>query len=286
MPTDTAVTLVMNTLTLSAPLALASMGGLTSERSGVINIGLEGKMLASCICAAIVGIATGSAVLAILAGVTAGIVMSLLHFLLTQVFGIDHIISGMGVNFLALGAGNYLSQAVQPIQQGQPVPTIALWPFWVGGILIPIGLAFALKKTRPGLRLMAVGHSPDKSRQLGVQPIVVRFGALVLTGIFCGLAGDLIVNNAGRYVDNMTAGRGYIALAALILGGWRPIPTLLACFGFGFVMAVQLQFQGSPLFGFELPPEFWSMLPFIVTVIALAGLLGGKNRAPSGLGQP
>lgn len=286
MATNPGVTMVMNTLTLSAPLALASMGGLTSERSGVINIALEGKMLASCICAAIVGVSTGSAVLAVLAGIAAGILMSLLHYLLTQVFGIDHIISGMGVNFVALGAGNYLSQAVQPIQQGQALPPTPIWPFWVAGILLPVGLAYALKKTRPGLRLMAVGHSPDKSRQLGVQPVLVRLGALVVTGVFCGLAGDLIVSNAGRYVDNMTAGRGYIALAALILGGWRPIPSLLACFGFGFVMAIQLQFQGGPFLGVELPPEFWGMLPFLVTVIALVGLLGGKNRAPSGLGKP
>ena len=120
---------------------------------------------------------------------------------------------------------------------------------------------------------------------MGLRPAHIRYMALVWTGLFCGFAGALLASNAGSFVDNMTSGRGYIALAALILGGWRPIPALGACLMFGFFDALQLQLQGQPLFGQTLPPELYQSLPDLVTLLALAGFFG-KNRAPSGLGKP
>jgi len=133
--------------------------------------------------------------------------------------------------------------------------------------------------------LFAVGNDPDKSRQMGIQPRKVRIQALLGTGILTGLAGALIVTNAGSFSDGMTSGRGYIALAALILGGWRPWPTLIAAVLFGLFDSLQLQLQGQPMFGQAIPGEFWQALPYIVTLIALAGA-AGRSRAPAGLGKP
>jgi simple sugar transport system permease protein len=149
----------------------------------------------------------------------------------------------------------------------------------------PFLIGLYLKTTKGGLRLFAVGNAPDKSRRLGVDPGPIRFWAQVATGILCGLAGALIVSNTGGFTDGMTAGRGYIALAALILGGWRPIPVLLACLLFGGFEATQLQLQGTKLFGALLPSEFWSAVPYVVTIVALAGFLG-RSKPPAGLGKP
>jgi simple sugar transport system permease protein len=132
---------------------------------------------------------------------------------------------------------------------------------------------------------MAVGSDPDKARLMGLQPSNVRLWGLLATGLFTGIAGVELVAYTGVFTDNMTSGRGYIALAALIIGGWRPIPAFIACVVFGFFSALRLQLQGTPLFGAELPPQIWASLPYLVTIVALAGLLG-KNRTPAGLGRP
>ncbi len=119
---------------------------------------------------------------------------------------------------------------------------------------------------------------------MGVQPIRVRFFGLLATGVLTGIAGVELVAYTGVFTDNMTAGRGYIALAALILGGWRPIPACLACFAFGFFSALQVQLQGTAIFGAQLPVELWAALPYLVTIVAMAGFLG-RNRTPAGLGK-
>jgi ABC-type uncharacterized transport system permease subunit len=151
-------------------------------------------------------------------------------------------------------------------------------------LVLPALLYGYLRMSRAGLRLLAVGSDPEKARLMGVRPLRVRLIALVATGMFTGLAGAFIVSNVGRFTNDMTAGRGYIALAALILGGWRPLPTLIACIGFALFEAVQLQLQGTELMGAKIPSEAWQALPYLVTVIALAGFLG-KSRAPQGLGK-
>jgi ABC-type uncharacterized transport system permease subunit len=139
-------------------------------------------------------------------------------------------------------------------------------------------------RTRFGLRHKSVGSDPDKARLLGIDPQRVRFAALILTGVFSGLAGSLLVTETSTFTKDMTSGRGYIALAALILGGWRPVPAAISCLLFGLATAVQIQLSGKPMFGMEIPSEIWKMLPYIVTLLALAGLLG-RNRTPAGLGK-
>lgn len=291
------VTILLSTLSLSAPLILAALGGLTSERSGIINLALEGKMLTSACILAVTGAAFQNAYLGLLCGLGAAVLMSLLHWVLTQKFSVDHIISGMGINLLALGGTNYLYKAVQETMGERKVailPTAlvdlgAAGKFQVSLYLLlaftlPFLMYFYLKRSRAGLRLLAVGSDPDKARLMGVRPLRVRLLALVATGVLAGLGGAFSISYTGTFTDDMIAGRGYIALAALILGGWRPIPTFLACIGFGLFEAVQLQLQGTELMGAKIPSEAWQALPYVVTVIALAGFLG-KSRAPQGLSK-
>ena len=282
---DSLFLVLKSTVTLSAPLLLAAMAGYTSERTGVINIALEGKMLAGCLAAGLVGILSGSAVLGVLAGVTAAVLMSLLHWLLTQSYSIDHIVSGMAVNAVSFGATSFLYKNYPHPSKVTEPPTLPLPAFFALAFVVPVALAWVSSRTRFGLRLRAVGGDPEKSRSMGLNPGAVRFKSLLLTGLFCGLSGTLIVSNTGYFTDGMTAGRGFIALAALIIGSWRPIPTMIACIAFGFLEALQLQLQGTRLAGAEIPRELWNVLPYLATVIALAGFVG-KSRAPAGLGKP
>ncbi len=274
---------LVNTAVMAAPLVLAAMGGLLSERSGVMNIALEGKMLMAACTLALVGASTGNAVLALFSAIGVATLMSLGHYLLTQTYKIDHVVSGMALNALALGGAKFLSDKF-----GDPTKSVAFLPIEVyigSALLLPVILGLWLAKTRAGLRLLAVGNSPEKCRQIGLNPLVVRFGALIGTGLCCGLSGAMIVTNAGQFGEYVTAGKGFIALAALILGGWRPIPTLIAAIGFGLIQAVQLQLQGVKLGAAEIPSEVWNGLPYLATLVALI-VLGSKSRAPAGMGQP
>jgi simple sugar transport system permease protein len=210
--------------------------------------------------------------------------MSLLHWLVTQIYQIDHVISGMAINAIAAGSTNFFYLKFGDEARKGSVANIPTWAFYIAGFVVPLALWLYAKKTRGGLRLMAVGSDPDKARLMGVQPVKVRFFGLLATGVLTGIAGVELVSYTGVFTDNMTAGRGYIALAALILGGWRPIPALIACLAFGFFSALQVQLQGSPIFGIQLPSQFWAALPYLVTIVALAGFLG-KNRTPAGLGK-
>lgn len=277
--------LLASTLTLSAPLVLAALGGLTSERSGVMNIALEGAMLGSACGVAIAGIQSGNALVGLATGLLVGVLLMLLHAVLTQAFSIDQIISGMAINALAVGGTNYLSKVVLNDADASRAKYLPIQTYWIVAALAVAALAFYLVKTRGGLHLLAVGNDPDKSRQMGLEPVRIRYVALLATGVLCSLSGALIVSNSGNFTENMTAGRGFIALAALIIGGWRPLPTLAACLGFGLIQAFQLHFQGTAMAGANVPPEFWNALPYCVTLVALAGLLG-KSRTPAGLGRP
>lgn len=280
---NSAQSLLSLTVMRSAPLVLAAMGGFLSERSGVINIALEGKMLAAACVGYLATVFWHDPWIALLAAVLAATLLSGLHWLLTQAYRLDHIISGMAINAIAAGGTNYLYIRYQDANASG----LALLPmpfFWSLSFSIPLILFLYCRFTRGGLRLLAVGNDPDKSRLLGIQPRRVRLLALSGTGLLTGLAGAMIFTNTGQFTDGMTAGRGYIALAALILGSWRPLASLGACLGFGFFEALQLQLQGTRIAGADLPAEVFSSLPYIITVIALAGLLG-KSRPPAGLGR-
>lgn len=277
------VDFLLQILTMSAPLLLMAMAGYMSERSGVINIGLEGKMLTACFVCAATSTHYG-AVGGLLFAILAGIIMSLLHWTLTQVYRIDHIISGMAVNLLASGGTAFLEGSGIGKATMTDAQKLPLTLYYAIAIIAPIAIYVMANQTRFGLRHKSTGSDPDKARLLGINPQRIRFGALALTGVFAGLAGSLLVSETSTFTKDMTSGRGYIALAALILGGWRPIPAALSCLLFGAATAVQIRMNGQPLFGMEIPSELWKMLPYIVTLLALAGFLG-KNRTPAGLGK-
>jgi simple sugar transport system permease protein len=271
------------TIVLSAPLILAAMGGFTSERSGVINIGLEGMMLMSSCITALAAVKFGPWG-ALGLGIGSATVLAMIHWLATQVYRIDHVISGMAINAIGAGGTNFLYGKLSDPAHSESVPHVPVAIFsWIA-FFLPVLLWLYVKWTRSGLRLLAVGSDPDKARLMGVQPLRIRFFGLLATGVFTGLAGSQLLAYTGNFTDNMTAGRGYIALAALILGGWRPVPAFLACVAFGFFSALRIQLQGTSLMGAQLPSEAWASLPYIVTIIALAGFLG-KNRTPAGLGK-
>ena len=274
--------LLLTTMALSAPLVLAAIGGFASERGGVVNIGLEGLMLTACCVVAIVSPGYGP-VAGLAAGILAATILSLLHWVATQIYRVDHVISGMAINLLAAGGTNFAYGRYTGPSSSFPHFPVAAYAALAA--LAPV-LAWAVTRfTRPGLRLVAVGADPDKARMAGIDPIRVRLIGLIVTGGCTGLAGACLISYAGTFTDDMTDGRGYIALAALILGGWRPVPSFIACLAFGFLTALRIKFQGTPVFGVNLPSQAWSALPFLATLVALAGFLG-RNRTPAGLGKP
>jgi general nucleoside transport system permease protein len=263
-------------------LALAALGGLLSERSGIANIALEGKMLAAACVAAVVSSASGSPILGIFAGILASVILGYCHFAMTQLYRMDHIVSGMVINLFAFGGANFLVLLPQFSGIKANLPKVDVF---IGiAFLMAIFCWWLITKTRFGLRLQASGSDPEKARQNGIEPVNVRLYALLGSGAFAGLAGCMILSNSGIFTDTMTAGRGYIALAALILGGWRPIQTVLACLAFAVFEALQIQLQGTGIGGVELPAALWTSLPYLITLIALAGY-AGRNRTPAGLGK-
>ena len=260
------------------------MGGYTSERSGVINIGLEGKML-SAACAAAIFTEKFGPWAGLAGGILVAILLSLLHWLATQHYQVDHVISGMAINALALGGTNFAHGKVQSAGATEQIGHLPAWLFYVIALVSPFALWAHAKYSRGGLRLLAVGSDPEKARLAGIRPILVRLSGQIATGVFTGLAGVLLFTETGVFSDNMTAGQGFIALAALVLSGWRPLWALLAGLSFGFFSALQIQLQGTHIFGSSIPSEAWSALPHFVTIVALAGFMG-RNRTPAGLGKP
>jgi len=299
------------TLRLAAPLVLAALGGLFSERSGIIDIGLEGKMLGSAFAAAAAAAATGSAWAGLAAGVAAAMLLALLHAYAAVTQGGNQVVTGMAINILVAGLAPVLATAWFHLDGTTPMlPAAArfgaltlpasetmgaLYRSVIGGhngllyaaaLAVP-AVALLLGRTRFGLRLRATGENPGAVETAGISVAAVRYRALLVTGLLCGLAGAYLSIAAGAgFTRMMTAGRGYLALAALIFGRWRPVPTALACLVFAFADATQARLQGValPLLG-VVPVELVSALPYALTVLLLAGF-AGVARAPLALGLP
>jgi ABC-type uncharacterized transport system permease subunit len=288
----------------ATPLILAALGGLLSERVGVVNIGLEGKILMGAFAAALGTLLSGSLWVGLAAAVLVGLALALIHAVATQEWRTDHIVSGVAINLLALGLSTYLfRQLIVPREEAgesSVVPTFGAVS--LGGLenlpllkdqswltLFALGLPFVLlmllTRTRWGLRVYAVGNDSQKARMMGVPVKRMRYLGVLLSGALAGLAGAFLVLAAtGQFRENMSAGRGFIALAALIFGRWHPLGAAGAALGFGFFEALQMRLQGQPVFGVQLPTDLLLMLPYLLTVIALMGLLG-KMKPPSDLGN-
>lgn len=263
---------------VSAPLILIALAGYMSERGGIINIGLEGKTLLACFLCAAASLKFG-AIAGVIAGIGGATLLSILHWNLTQTFRIDQIISGMAINLFAAGATSFLKSehAASTMTDAQRIPMNIYYGF---AIVSPLAFWWFANHTRFGLQHRSVGSDPEKARLLGVNPLRLRLISMLFVGTCCGLAGCLLVSDVQTFTDGMTSGRGYIALAALILAGWRPHWTGAACLLFGLATAVQIKFNGQ----FGIPSEVYKSLPYVITLIALTGLVG-KNRAPGGLGK-
>ena len=305
-----------STVRLATPLLFACLAGLFSERSGVVDIGLEGKMLAAAFASAAVAAVTGSVWLGLLAGIVSATQMSAIHGLASITFRGNQLISGVAINFLASGLTVLIAQSW--FGQGGRTPSLIgggrftgiTLPFaealsgvpvigpiyaelisghsilvYVAFLMVPLSW-FILYRTRFGLRLRAVGEAPEAVDTAGVSVIGLRYAAIAICGLLCGLAGAYLATGLqAGFVREMTAGRGYIALAALIFAKWRPWYALWACLLFGLLQAVALRYQNIDLGAFTVPVQVMDALPYILTVIILAGFVG-KAIPPRASGEP
>lgn len=285
------IALIWSTIRLSTPLILAALGGLFSERSGVINIALEGMMLAGAFTAAAVTYAAGNPFVGLAAGMLAGMLIAAVHAVACIRHKADQVVTGTAINILMLGLPAFLSGAfflssgsTPQIPKEQLIPRL---PMLIAFALVPITW-YILYKTPFGLRLRSVGENPEAADAAGVPVARMRYAGVLLSGLLAGIGGAyLSIGQSSLFTRNMTSGRGFIALAALIFGKWRPFQTLLACLLFGFTEAVSIQMQGVVKLpsGDDIPVQFIQMVPYVLTIIVLAGFIG-SSRPPRALGLP
>jgi simple sugar transport system permease protein len=281
--------IIFSTIRLATPLLLAALGGMFSERAGVINIALEGLMLAGAFTAAAITHYSGSPWVGLLAGVLAGVGVALIHAVASIRFQADQVVSGTAINILMLGVPALLSGAFF-LSSGStpqiPKENLIPWtPVVLAFLLVPVTW-YVLFRTPFGLRLRAVGENPGAADAAGVSVTRLRYSAVLLSGALAGIGGAyLSIGQSSLFTRNMTSGRGFIALAALIFGKWRPVQTMLACLLFGFTEALAIQLQGQEIGGKEIPNQFIQIIPYLLTIIVLAGFIG-RARAPRALGLP
>ncbi len=316
MDFPTVIQILDSAVRLMVPLLLACLAGLYSERAGVFDIGLEGKMLMAAFASGSVAYATGSAWAGLAAGIAGSLVLSLIHGLASITFRGNQLISGVAINFLASGLTVLLGQRIfalggrTPPLDGtarfteitlpfaealRPVPVVGrIYADLISGhsVLVYLGLAivpltwWVLYRTRFGLRLRAVGENPASVDTAGVSVTRLRYGAVLICGVLCGIAGAYLATaiSAG-FVKEMTAGRGFIALAALIFAKWRPWGALGATFLFGLMEAVANRYPNLDVGIVTIPSMFMTALPYILTVIILAGFVG-RAIPPRAGGEP
>ena len=289
---------------IATPLLLAALGGILSERAGTFAVGLEGQMLAGAFCGVIGTHFMASVGLGLVASAAGGMLLALVVAVATVKFHTEHMVSGLAVNILALGLTSFLLRTL--VGGGQApvirVATLGPWPVpflsdlpLVGTLLFTqppltyfaflaiLPIALFLFRTRAGLSLRAVGENPQAAFAAGPNPARVRLAAIVAGGAFAGLAGAVLsLQQVGTFTDGMTSGRGYLALAAIIVGRWMPVGTMVACLVFGAAEALSLRVQA-----FNLPVSSYviQMLPYLAALAVLAGL-GRSARLPAAIGRP
>jgi len=302
--------LLFSTIRLATPLVLAALGGLYSERSGVINIALEGLLLAGAFTAASITFYVGSPWVGVIAATCAGALVAYIIAVACIRFKADQVVTGTGINILFLGLPAVLSGALFLSSGSTPqIPKEHLLPvlyrFLPGfvpewriftdvsvisllALVVVLITRYVLNQTPFGLRLRAVGENPEAADAAGVGVNRMRYIGVILSGALAGIGGAyLSIGQSSLFTRNMSAGRGFIALAALIFGKWRPVQTMLACLLFGFADALTIQMQGVVKLpsGEDVPVQFIQMIPYLVTIVVLAGFIG-QSRAPRALGVP
>jgi ABC-type uncharacterized transport system permease subunit len=311
---DFAAQIASSAIRLSTPLLFACLAGLYSERAGVFDIGLEGKMLVAAFAAGAAAAITGSAWLGLLGAIIASIGFSLIHGFASITHRGNQIVSGVAINFMAFGltaqlGATWFGTGGQTPQLGNDARFLSIvWPFAdalrgvpiighvysqiLSGHNVLVYLAFlavpltwwVLYRTRFGLRLRAVGENPAAVDTAGISVSGMRYSAVICAGILCGFAGAyLSIAQSASFVENMTAGKGFIALAALIFAKWRPVSAMWACLLFGVLEALAIRLQGVPLAGIgPVPVQLMQAVPYILTVILLAGFIGRATPPKAG----
>src|SRR5437016_38518 len=303
------LSMLFSTIRLSTRLVLAALGGLYSERSGVINIALEGLLLAGAFTAASVTFYAHSPWIGLGAAIFGGALVAYLIALACIRFKADQVVTGTGINILFLGLPAVLSGALFLSSGSTPqIPKENLLPALSGllpfmpewriftdvssvsllALVVVLVTRYVLYRTPFGLRLRAVGENPEAADAAGVSVNLMRYIGVMLSGALAGIGGAyLSIGQSSLFTRNMASGRGFIALAALIFGKWRPVQTMLACLLFGFADALTIQMQGVAKLpsGEDIPVQFIQMIPYLVTIIVLAGFIG-QSRAPGALGVP
>jgi len=287
-----------STLRQSTPILLGAMCGILCEKSGIINIGIEGQMLLSAFMGFMVNVWTGNLLVAVLAGMATGALLGLLHAFMSVTLKLDQIIGGTVINILALGLTGFFYTAglttkgkLQPFSLGflAEIPLIGpvLFrnpPITFAAIVLVFVLQFALFKTTWGLRTRAVGEHPRAADTLGVNVFTTRYINVIMGGAIAGLAGAFLTLEAvGSFERAMTNGRGFVALAVMIFGKWSPLGAWGASLLFGFANALQTQIQFAGVL--QIPHQFIGMLPYVLTIIVLAGFVG-RARPPAAGGVP
>ena len=311
------IQLAASTLRLAVPLIFATMAGLYAERSGLVDIGLEGKMLSGAFAGAAVASLSGSAWVGLIAAILAGGIVGLAQGVASIAFRGNQLVIGLAINIIASGLTAFLGIAwfqrggqTPQLIEGQrfeaihlplsaeiaQVPVVGpLYATVIGGQTI-LGYAaiasiaitwLVIYRTRFGLRLVAAGDKPEAVESAGVSVFRLRYCAIFICGCLCGMAGAyLSIVQGGAFYRDMSAGQGYMALAALIFGGWKPGRAALACMLFAGADAVQGRLQGVPIFGqFEVPTQVVQAIPYLLTLILLAGLVG-RSHGPAAAGRP
>ena len=289
--------LLFSTIRTATPLIFAALGGLFSERAGVINIALEGLMLAGAFTAAVVTYELQNPYIGFLCGLIAGAALAFVYAVAVIKFEADQVVTGFAVSLLMIGLPAVISAAIyDSAGSTEQVAKEFLLPDLGNRLNVASILAFLLVpivwyvvyKTPFGLRLRAAGENPAAADAAGVDVIKLRYIAVILSGVLAGAGGAyLSIGQSSLFTKGMTAGRGYIALAALILAKWKPVPVLFACLFFGFTEALAIQMQGVVKLpsGEDIPVQFIQMIPYVLTIIVLAGFIG-LSRAPKALGIP
>lgn len=290
------LSLFESTIRVATPLVLAALAGLFSERSGIVDISLEGKMLAAAFASAAAAYVFHSPWIGLGFGILVSVALAMLHGLVSVTFNGNQLISGMSINIVASGLTPVLALAW--FQQAGSTPQldntsrfreVALgYPILVYlAVLIVPAVTWVVYKSRFGLRLRAVGENPHAADTAGVSVARVRYLALLWGGVLCGIAGTyLSVYQTGSFIRDMSAGKGFLALAALIFGKWRPVPAVIGCLLFAFSDALQIRLEGVAVPGIGvIPSEFIQVIPYVLTVLLLAGFVG-RAVAPKAIGIP
>lgn len=301
------IELIASSLRLATPLLFAAMGGVLCERAGIATICLEGVMLVGAWAAATTTFYTSDPLLGLCAGMVAGTLTMGIHAFLSVTAKADAIVSGVAVNMLAAGATPLLTKAFFHSPTNTPslaledrfhslaIPGLSSLP-GIGALfdqpaliylalLLPFGMHYFFYQTGRGLRVLASGDNPEALRTAGISPRSVRWKALLVGGALTSLGGVyLAVAHASQFTRDMTSGRGFIALTAVIFGKWRPLPTLGACLFFGFFDALQIRLQSEQIAGIDFPVQLVQSIPYLVALVVLAGFIG-RAQPPLSIGK-